>query len=240
MKHQLLQPPVLIGGCGRSGTTLLLAILEAHPAIMAIPYESQAFVLRPRYEEAGREFEDRLNIIYSALAQQAPKASADRWCEKTPRNVCFLPAIMQLFGRWLRFIHIVRDGRDVVSSRHPVHSPEAYYVSPERWLHDVRIGLRYFHHPQVKTIRYEDLVRDFRATMQSVLDFLDLSWHDNLLNFHEHSRVREHIAWRGGLQKLSTEALGRWQRAEHHERIDEFLSTPGTRSLLRRLSYPLK
>ena len=35
--------PILIGGCGRSGTTLLLAVLSCHPAIVAIDEETRAF-----------------------------------------------------------------------------------------------------------------------------------------------------------------------------------------------------
>ena len=33
---QIPQTPILIGGCGRSGTTLLLSLLSAHPRIRAV------------------------------------------------------------------------------------------------------------------------------------------------------------------------------------------------------------
>ena len=35
--------PLIIGGCGRSGTTLLLSVLSAHPKVLAIPHETEAF-----------------------------------------------------------------------------------------------------------------------------------------------------------------------------------------------------
>ncbi|HAE34906.1 MAG TPA: hypothetical protein DCG22_03880 [Bacteroidetes bacterium] len=31
------QTPILIGGCGRTGTSLMTAILDAHPDIYCIP-----------------------------------------------------------------------------------------------------------------------------------------------------------------------------------------------------------
>ena len=37
------KPPIYIGGCGRSGTTLLLSILSSHPEIFACPGELEMF-----------------------------------------------------------------------------------------------------------------------------------------------------------------------------------------------------
>ena len=34
--------PIVIGGCARSGTTLLLSVLSCHPNVYAIPVETQA------------------------------------------------------------------------------------------------------------------------------------------------------------------------------------------------------
>ena len=42
-KRRFTCPPVYIGGCGRSGTTLLLSILSAHKDIFACPRELNPF-----------------------------------------------------------------------------------------------------------------------------------------------------------------------------------------------------
>ncbi len=40
---RLYKSPILIGGCGRSGTTLLTSILSSHPKIALIPHETGIF-----------------------------------------------------------------------------------------------------------------------------------------------------------------------------------------------------
>jgi hypothetical protein len=39
--RQVERPPIVIAGCGHSGTTLLLSILDAHSAIFGVPYEAK-------------------------------------------------------------------------------------------------------------------------------------------------------------------------------------------------------
>ena len=39
LKRKLYKPPIIIGGCARSGTSLLCIILSAHPKIYSLPYE---------------------------------------------------------------------------------------------------------------------------------------------------------------------------------------------------------
>jgi hypothetical protein len=68
-------------------------------------------------EGKGREESDALiaNFVEGLFRPASERVSAARWCEKTPRNVLFMERLYQLFPD-MRFIHIVRDGRDVVAS----------------------------------------------------------------------------------------------------------------------------
>lgn len=168
--------PILSGGCGRSGTTLLLAMLSAHPSIYAIPAESMA-LLDWEYIDADGSGERTpiplyLRRLMRALTWARVSTTAIRWCLKTPRHVRFLPELMTFFRERLRFIHIVRDGRDVITSRHP-NAPDRPWIGPERWVEDVQAGLRFEDHPAVHTVRYEDLVRDTAAAIGGVCEFLD-------------------------------------------------------------------
>src|SRR5262245_11393925 len=140
-------PTPFVVGVGRSGTTLLRLMLDAHPQ-MTIPPETH-FVpavieaCRPaaRPESAveamtsvrqwgdqgidAAEMLDRMRALEpldaaaalrSFYALQAERQGKPRWGDKTPVYV----ESMDLIGEALpeaRFIHLIRDGRDVALSR---------------------------------------------------------------------------------------------------------------------------
>lgn len=222
------ETPIVIGGCGRSGTTLLLSILGAHPHIHAIQEEMFAFFPLPF----------RLRPLLRHL--QAPDAQNGwrRWCEKTPKNVRSFGEILQAFEDEVRLIHMVRDGRDVVTSHHP-NSPQRYYVPPERWVADVQAGLDYEAHTLL--VRYEDLIADVEGTLRKVCDYLGEDFHPQIMEFYRHTTVTENKAWEGKkVQPLHNHRIGRWQHEEHQRVIQQFMETPGAPELMARLGYPIE
>ena len=79
--RKLTRPPVIVGGCERSGTTLLLSILSSHPAIQAIPVETWAFCFRTPYRGAG-EHTIRMSRLYRCLGEgpESPESTAEALC----------------------------------------------------------------------------------------------------------------------------------------------------------------
>jgi hypothetical protein len=73
----------------------------------------------------------------------------------------------------VKFVHLVRDGRDVVLSKHPTY-PDEYHVEPERWIRDVREGARFLSDPRVYTLRYEDLILDHDKALRGLCGYLEL------------------------------------------------------------------
>ena len=216
--------PILIGGCGRSGTTLLLSILGAHPDLLAMPEEMYAFYPYPF----------RLTKLISAI-KRSEKADWKHWCEKTPKNVRAFSKIFEAFGGQVKLIHIVRDGRDVVTSHHP-NADERYYIAPERWVADVGAGWE--QREKTLLIRYEDLVNQAQATLEVVCNYLGIQFDDRMLEFERHSNIQENKAWEGGkVSQLSNQQVARWQAAEHKDRVAEFMATPGAEKLMTLLDY---
>jgi hypothetical protein len=221
------RPPIVIGGCGRSGTTLLLSILGAHPHIHAIHEEMFAFFPRPF----------RLLPLLRHLHGLDSAAGWQRWCEKTPKNVRAFGEILAAFEGQVRLIHIVRDGRDVVTSHHP-NSPQRYYVPPERWVADVEAGLAYEN--QSLLIRYEDLIADMEGVLRRVCDYVEEDFDPRLLDFARHTTVTENKAWAGRVVRpLHNGRIGRWQQPDHQRVIQQFLSTPRAADLMARLGYSI-
>ncbi|MCG3117914.1 MAG: hypothetical protein ALAOOOJD_00029 [bacterium] len=234
--------PIVIGGCGRSGTTLLLSLLSCHPKIFAIDIETVA-LCPDGYGADGMYNKSpdltvpfRLEKIYHYLAEQAIPASCTRWCEKTPRNVFYFDRILRHFGDRVRLIHIVRDGRDVITSIHPGHGKK-FWVPPERWIMDVAAGRQMESHSQILTIRYEDLVREYEIIMRRICAFLDEEFAPEFLTYPHSARIKESGAWFNPAQAANDKSIGRWREEKFKDTVEALLREPLALELLRHYGY---
>lgn len=237
METTFTKPPILIGGCGRSGTTLMLGILSAHANIFAIPYETEAFCPGAYSGRVDLNEAFDLQRIETCLKTADRDLEQTRWCEKTPKNIQFVRPILERFGSDIQIINMVRDGRDVVTSRHPLRDRHNFWITPERWVADVSAGLPYDRHPQVCVVRYEDLVTDFSSTIQRICDFLEEPCLPEILTWHKHARLRNHPAWEGEVKPLYENSINRWQNTQYEKHICRFMSTPRVETLLRHYGY---
>jgi hypothetical protein len=236
------QNHIVIGGCGRSGTTLLRVILDSHPRISCGP-ESNVFlqpVLQlPRLTRKFKLDSNDLNQAYFAsrsraefidrLAQLSRNFTGKpRWAEKTPRNVHNLKFIFDKFPR-AKFIHVLRDGRDVVCSlrthpRHrvvdgklvPLHTWKPMKYCATRWRDSLLAAKPHMSDPRFHTVRYEQLVTSPRKAISALMDFLGEPWNDALLAHSEAASTFRDVSSfpqnPEALQPIGTTALARWQR----------------------------
>lgn len=178
------RPPIVIAGCGHSGTTLLLSILDGHSAIFGIPYEAKL-----GKSELG-EFRKK-TALFDKLTIAAGKS---RWVEKTPSNVFYLDRLFDN-APGLKVIIMVRDGRDVACSMRVRFEDtmggreSAFAHGISRWTNENMLWLKHKEHPRLLMVRYEDLTRDFDGTMKTIADFLGEACEPDLLEFH---RSRKH------------------------------------------------
>jgi len=131
---------------------------------------------------------DALRAFYSAYAERVGKP---RWGEKTPIYVKSMRKIERALPE-ARFVHVIRDGRDVALSirdravkEHPIDR------IAERWVRRItrarEQAKRLAHYEE---IRYENLILDTRATLELVCEFYELPWDDALLDYHQGSADR--------------------------------------------------
>lgn len=231
------RPPVVVGGCGRSGTSVLLSVLSAHPAILAVPYATHAFARTLYSHDPDPEAPFETWRLWWAIARTGLDDRAGRWCEKTAKNVRNFGRLADHFGGDVRLVHIVRDGRDVVTSRHRVDR-DGYWIEPERWVSDVAAGLRHRDLACVHTLRYEDLVGSTRQTLRRLGDFLGEDLAGLAGRWHRDARVREFGPFdRPVARPLDESGVGRWRRPEHAGRVEQLMATPGAAELLEELGY---
>ncbi len=234
--------PIVIGGCGRSGTSLLLSILSCHPHIFAIGSETVALCPDGYGADGLYNPNPRLDVplqlwrIYDYLIEHLDGGDYERWCEKTPRNVLYFGRILEQFGRRVRMIHIVRDGRDVITSRHPT-DPSGFWITPDRWIQDVGAGRRFEGHPRVLTMRYEDLLLDYERTLRRLCDFIEEEFDQAFLSYPDTARVKQSLGWFGSARKISAESIGRWKKPEFADRVERLMSQPEAVELLQHYGY---
>lgn len=127
---------------------------------------------------------DAIDAAFFAYAKHMGKS---RWGDKTPGYSRHITLLALLFAE-ARFIHLLRDGRDVVLSQqavrhqHPGPAPAAY-VWGRRVRATRRVGEALGSHRYAE-LRYEDLLDDQVGELQRMCDFLGLPF-DRVILEHD-------------------------------------------------------
>lgn len=169
---RITAPPILIVGCGHSGTSVLLRVLDMHPNIYGVPYESRVFL------------KSRLKIRLANLFwnKNTIAAGKHRWVEKTPNHIHAINRIFAIYPK-AKILLIIRDGRDVaVSLRKRTGNFEE---GVQRWIEDNRAGEAFWGHPQIFKLRYEDMVTNFEHVIPKVCEFIGEPYVSSMREFHQ-------------------------------------------------------
>jgi hypothetical protein len=242
--------PIVVGGCYRSGTSLVRRLLDSHPRIHCGPevkffrdfYADYLGVEDPiahlRFMATARSLvseEDLLGILGSAFVEvhehAARVAGKPRWADKTPENVVFLREWERLLGdRWL-FVHVVRSPLDTLASigesGFPRSIPASLEERIELYVEYAEAGLRFAEENPERYVRvlYEDLVDDPEARTRELMESLGESFHPAQLAIdaspHQSGLEDPKAAMASSIHR---DSVGRWRRllsGEEAERIAE-------------------
>jgi hypothetical protein len=250
--------PVVLGGCSRSGTTLLRCLLGAHRSLYIGPETAILSVGNRNIDHLARVTElapECLRGYYrrsSCMGQFAELVLSDlmaqsgkqRWGEKTPANVRRLERIFRFFPQ-ARFVHIIRDGRDVVCSlrTHPKYRFEegrrvpTGIVNPwtqcvAEWIDDVHAGLKWRGDPRYYELQYEVLVSDPQGALRPLLGWLGEEWDPAVLQSYQTDGLELQPRLAGAIDSGS---VGRWRQDLPEEARQSF--EPAARQLLTELGY---
>jgi hypothetical protein len=143
------------------------------------------------------------------------EATFTRWGDKTPLNVNVMDGIRGVFPNAC-FIHMLRDGVDVVHSwlKHGYYGQDLIAPS-ERWQKSVAAARAFScqYPDQVIEVRYEDLCRQPEDTVQRICEFLDLSYRPQLLHrtshYDEMEKARSVSHFQKAFESISTDSIGK-------------------------------
>jgi hypothetical protein len=132
---------------------------------------------------AAPRLRDVVEVVYRTHMQAEGKA---RWGDKTPIYIEILPQLARMFPD-SRFIHLVRDGRDVAKS----HQAAGWYG---QWLHDnTREWIRALDcdrrwaasdlGKRILPVRYEQLILDAEATLRRICLFIGEEFEPQMLSW---------------------------------------------------------
>jgi hypothetical protein len=168
------------------------------------------------------------------------------WGDKNPGYISQIPLISQLLPQ-ARFIHIVRDGRDVaVSLRKPPFDIVSVAEAAAFWRRQVAAGVRsgrLLNDDRYMELRYEDLVQGPREVLGQVCAFCRITFEERMLEFYEQNRQKEmvpshRLAWhQNTLQPVTQERMAIWKSEMSESDVFEFQFSSG--DLLRRFDYEL-
>ncbi len=126
---------------------------------------------------------EALRALYGLYAGRFGKP---RWGDKTPHYLRQMTLIQGLLPE-ARFIHIIRDGRDVALSVKDLwFGANSIEEAARRWQSSIQKARRQARKlPHYLEVRYEDLVSDTESTLRKISDFVDLPWSPSMLDYHK-------------------------------------------------------
>ncbi|MET0220346.1 MAG: sulfotransferase [Tardiphaga sp.] len=133
-----------------------------------------------------------LRLFYAQYARQQRKPRSG---DKTPLYLGLMTTVASVLPE-ARFIHIVRDGRDVALSwRETWFAPTTSLPDlVARWASDVAAARAMAPAVNYLEIGYEDLVREPERQLRTICAFIDLDFSPDMLRYHVRAadRLREH------------------------------------------------
>ena len=252
----------LYAGGREPNTDELVEAVETHPGWRDFGMDENelriAFAARAGLGSPG----DAAGAIRAFYAAYASAHEKPRWGDKTPVYIESIAQIGSVLGDQARFVHLIRDGRDVAVSRGARAVKRGREATPaadeaETWkrrIEGARVqGSEVAHYLE---LRYEDLIADAEPVLRKVCGFSELEYDPAMLDYHRRASERlselSDLPGKGGKVRPGSERIAahaltseppradrveRWRTELSGEAIADYERVAG--DLLSDLGYPL-
>jgi hypothetical protein len=181
------------------------------------------------------------DVIEALFVAYAEREGKRRWGDKTPGYALEMVRITKMFPT-ARFIHLIRDGRDVATSFRDNFDEIRWTDAAIAWATRVRKGRaqgRAVGSDKYLEVRYEDLVSDPPSVLTSICDFIDLPYVPEMLEYSDQVSEavpeREQQQIHKGLLRPPTKGMRDWRRETSPAELALFEALAGRE--LKRFGY---
>lgn len=237
LKHQhkrnQSKSPIFVVGLPRSGTTLLERVISSHSKVTAageLTYFSrlmsagiEALKLSPSLTRS-QMVSSSYQLDFYKLGQEYLNACQNlaigkaHFVDKFPQNALYV-GLIHLALPEAKILLLERHPLDVCYSVYKQLFTDAFHFS-----YDLEELAEYYHEHQllmshwqqvlpevVKTVRYEDLVKELELSAKSVVDFCGLDWEESCLEFHKNKQASTTASASQVRQKVYSSSIGMWK-----------------------------
>ena len=233
------QIPIFICGMPRSGTTLCEQILSSHSKITGageLNYLANVSgisrIISPTDDQL-REFEDTLNNKKKLLEARKnylkqlslhDKKSSSFICDKMPHNFILIGFIKLILPE-AKIIYCKRDPMDNCFS---LYSHKFVELS-HQYSYDQRVLADYYkmhnklmkfwfrrYSDEIFILDNEELVNNQEKITRQLIEFCDLNWEDQCLDFHKTKRQVRTASIEQVRQPMNNKSIGAWRKYEKY------------------------
>jgi len=221
----------LICGAGRSGTSLLMGMLDNHDRLeVAFEWQAACLYEEGKFERGPDARDRRIRAFVAECEREAAHHSDKIWGnkitteqldglndlhQKCPHHRAgVLDAFFNHHLRGVKVVYIIRDGRTCVRSKIN-RTTQSIEAACRRWNYAVEV-LQFLkeRHSGNMTLRFEDLVTAPEATLRRICAFLEVEFQPAMLLGTTNSKIPAEYRRVGlDLDRLNLDGIpGEWAR----------------------------
>lgn len=148
---------------------------------------------RKTFPWRGRWMKQKTQAFIEILDTLALEQQKSYWLEKSPHHLNYID-IIEKYVPDPKFIHLVRNGEDVIASMYEAVNTyanwgERYHHSLDaciqQWIWSIQLTQNQLHKPNHKRVSYETLVANPQAVLQDLAAFIGIDYHETMLQGYQ-------------------------------------------------------
>ncbi|MBW2995529.1 sulfotransferase, partial [Candidatus Woesearchaeota archaeon] len=90
---------------------------------------------------------------------------------------------------------------------------------------------------QVYTVKYEDIIYNYKETIKKICSFLNIECDNHILNWEKFAKVRRSSNLTRKLKSIYQSSVNKWKHKKYEKIINNFMRDPRALKLLKHLNY---